>query len=116
MRVAHLVQIWLSVIAPHANYQHCCEAARVGLECGNELVSFLCPKCGAVYCDPIEYAIKLQAQHKCIVCGHKWSKYPLVQGNPMDALVCQLRDSTLNVQKLPVDSTLGVTAHHSGYC
>ena len=35
----------------------------------------------------------------------------------MAVLGCQLRDSTLFVQKLPVDSsTLGVTDHHSGCC
>ena len=42
-------------------------------------------------------AMKLQAQHGCIVCEHKWSKYPLVQGNPLAMLGCQLRDSTLFV-------------------
>ena len=63
MRIAQLVQTWLSVVAPHVDYQHCCEAAKVGLECGNELVSFPCPKCGAVCCDPVERAMKLQAQH-----------------------------------------------------
>ena len=70
-----------------------------------------------MYCDPVKHAMKLQAQHRCGVCKHKWSKYPLVQGNPMAVLGCQLRDSTLFVQKLPVDgSTLGVTDHHSGCC
>ena len=50
-------------------------------------------------------------------CGHKWSKYPLVHGNPLAVLGCQMRDSTFFVQKLPVDSsTLGVTDHHSGSC
>ena len=35
----------------------------------------------------------------------------------MAMLECQLWDSTLFVQKLPVDnSTLGVIDHHSGYC
>ena len=39
----------------------------------------------------------------------------LVQGNPLAVLGCQLRDSTLFVSKLPVDSsTLGVADHHSG--
>ena len=61
MRIAQLVQTWLSVIAPHVDYQHCCEATKVGVECKNELVSFPCIKCGAVYCDPVEHAIKLQA-------------------------------------------------------
>ena len=46
MRIAQLVQTWLSVVAPHVEYQHCCEAAKAGLEHGNELVSFPCPKCG----------------------------------------------------------------------
>ena len=78
MRIAQLVQTWLSVVAPHVDFQHCYEAAKVGLECGNELVSFPCPKCGAVCCDPVERAMKLQAQHRCVVCEHKWSKYPLV--------------------------------------
>ena len=63
MRIAQLVQTWLSVVAPHVDYHYCCEAAKVGLEYGNELVSFPCPKCGAVYCDPVECAMKLQAQH-----------------------------------------------------
>ena len=77
----------------------------------------LVQKCGAVCYDPVERAMKLQAQHGCIVCEHKWSKYPLVQGNPLAVLGCQLRDSTLFVQKLPVDSsTLGVTDHHSSCC
>ena len=35
----------------------------------------------------------------------QWSKYPLVQGSPLAVLGCQLRDSTLFVQKLPVDSS-----------
>ena len=42
MRIAQLVQTWLSVVAPHVDFQHCCEAAKVGFECGNELVSFPC--------------------------------------------------------------------------
>ena len=51
-----------------------------------------------------------------MVCKHNWSKYPLVQGNPMAVLGCQLRDSTYFVQKLLVNSsTLGVTDHHSGF-
>ena len=103
------------MVAPHVDYQCCCEAAKVGLECGNELVSFPCPKCGTVCCDPVERAKKLQAQHGCVICKHKWSKYPLLQGNPMDVLGCQLRESTLLVQKLPVDSsTFRVTDHYSG--
>ena len=61
------------------------------------MVSLLCHKCGAVCCDPVECAMKLQAQYGCIVCEHKWSKYPLVQGNPLAVLGCQLRDSTLFV-------------------
>ena len=105
------------MVAPHVDYQHYCEASKVGIERGNELVSFPCPKCVVVCCDPVEHAMKLQAQHRCMVCEHKWSKYPLVQGNPMAVLGCQLRDSTLFVQKLPVhSSTFGVTDHHSGCC
>ena len=46
VRIARLVQTWLSVVAPHVDWQHCCEPAKVGLECGYELVSFPCPKCG----------------------------------------------------------------------
>ena len=116
-RIVQLVQTWLRVVAPHVDYQHCCEAAKVGLECGNKLVSFPCPKCGAVCCKPVEHAMKLQDQHGYMVCEQKWFKYPLVQGNPMAVLGCQLRDSTLFVQKLPVDgSTLGVTDHHLSCC
>ena len=48
MRTAQLVQTWLSVVAPHVDFQHYCEAAKAGLEHGKELVSFPCPKCGAV--------------------------------------------------------------------
>ena len=103
------------MIANHVDYQHCCEAAKVGLEHGNELVSFPCPKCGAVCCDPVEHAMKLQAQHGCVVYEHKWFKYPFIQGNPMAVLGYQLRDSTLYVHKLPVDSsTLRVTDYYSG--
>ena len=80
IRIAQLVQTWLSVVAPHVDYQCCCEAAKIGLECGNELVSFPCPKYRAVYCDPVEHDMKLQAQHGYIVCKHKWSNYPLIQG------------------------------------
>ena len=71
MRIAQLVQTWLSVVTPHIDYQRCCEAAKVGLERGNELVSFPCPKCGVVCCDPVECAMKLQAQHRGVVCEHK---------------------------------------------
>ena len=99
------------------DYQRCCEAAKIGLASGNELVSSPCPKCGAVCCDSVERARKLQAQHDCIVCERQWSKYPLVKGNPLAVLGCQLRDSTLFVSKLPVDSsTLGVADHHSSCC
>ena len=59
MRVAHLVYTWLNVITPHIDYQRCYKAAQVGFERGNELVSFPCPKCGAVYCGPVEHAMKL---------------------------------------------------------
>ena len=79
----HLVKTWLSVVAPHVDFQYCCEAAKIVLASGNKLVSFPCPKCGAVCCDPVEQARKLKAQHGCIVCVYKWSKYPLVQGNPL---------------------------------
>ena len=59
MRVEQLVKTWLSVVAPHVDYQYCYEAAKIGLASGNELVSFPCPKCGAVCCDPVELARKL---------------------------------------------------------
>ena len=105
------------MVAPHVNYQLCCEAAKIGLEWENELVLFPCPKYWAVCCDPVEHSIKLQAQHGCVVCEHKWYKYLLMQGNPLAVLGCQLRDSTLFVQKLPIDSsTLGVTDHYSSCC
>ena len=58
---AQIIQNWLSVVALHVDYQHCCKVAKVGLECGNELVSIPCLNCGAVCCDPVEHAIKLQA-------------------------------------------------------
>ena len=90
MRTEQLAQTWLSMIAPHFDYQNCCEAAKVGLEHGNELVSFPCQNCGAVCCDPVERAMKLQDQHGCVVCERKWPKYPLMQGNPMAVLGCQL--------------------------
>ena len=102
--MSQLVQTWLSVVAPNVNYQHCYAAAKIRFECGNDLVSFPCLKYGAVYYDPVEHAIKLQAQHGCVVYEHKCLKYPLVQGNSLAVLGCQLRDSTLLVQKLPVDS------------
>ena len=71
MRAVKSVQTCLSVVAPHVDFQHCCEAAKVGLEYRNELVSFPCPKCGAVYCDPVEHSMKLQAQYGYVVCEHK---------------------------------------------
>ena len=41
----------------------------------------------------------------------------LCKGNPLAALGCLLRNSTLYVLKLPVDiSTLGVADHHSSCC
>ena len=61
MRIAPLVQSWLSVVAPHVDYQHCYEAVKVGLERGNELASLPCPNCGAVCYDPAECAMKLKA-------------------------------------------------------
>ena len=66
-RVEQLVKTWLRMVAPHVDYQYCCEAAKIGLASGNDLVSFLCPKCGAVYCDPVEQDRKLKAQHGCVV-------------------------------------------------
>ena len=105
------------MVAPHVDYLRYCKAVKIGLERGNELVLFPCPKCGAVCCDPIEHAMKLQAQHGCMLCEHKWSKYPFVLGNPLAMLGCQLRGSTLFVQKLPVDSsTLRVPYHNSSCC
>ena len=53
------MKIWLIIVAAHVNYQQCCETAKVGLASGNELISFPCPKCGAVCCDPVEQARKL---------------------------------------------------------
>ena len=48
---------------------------------------------------------------------HKWSKYPLVQGNPLAVLRCQQRDSILFVSTFPVNSSaLGVADHHSRCC
>ena len=58
-KVEQLVKTWLSVVAPHVDFQHCCEADNIGLASGNELVSFPCPKCGPVCCDPVEQARKL---------------------------------------------------------
>ena len=78
MRIAQLVQTWLSVVAPHVDFQRCCEVAKVRLERGNELVSFPCLDCRAVCCYPIEGAMKLKAQHRCEIYEHKWFKYPLV--------------------------------------
>ena len=116
-RVEQLVKTWLSVVTPHVDYQCCYEAAKIGLSSGNELVSFRCLKCGAVYCEPVGLGRKLFAQHGFIACKHKWSKYTLVQGNPLAVLGCQLRDSILFVSMLPVDSsTLEVADHHSRCC
>ena len=78
MRSAQLVQTWLNVDVPHIDFKHCCETAKAGLEHGHELVSFPCPKYGSVCCNPVKHAMKLQAQHGCMVCKHRWSKYPLV--------------------------------------
>ena len=75
IRIEYLIKTWLSVVAPHVDYQHCYEAAKIGLASGNELVSFPCPKCGALCCDSAERARKLHAQHGCILCEHKWFKY-----------------------------------------
>ena len=80
MQIAQLVQTWLSVVAPHVDYQHYCEAPKVGLERGNEFVSFPCPTSGAVSYDLIEHSMKLQAQHRYAVCKHKWSQYHLCRG------------------------------------
>ena len=71
MRIAQFIQTWLNVVALHVDYQHCCEAATVGFEHRNELVSLLCPRCGAVCGEPVERVMKLQAQHGCMVCKHK---------------------------------------------
>ena len=95
------------------DYQHYYEAAKIGLASGNVLVSFPCPKYRAVCSDSVEQVKRLQAQYGCVVCQNKWSKYPLIQGNPLAVLGCQLRDSSLFVSKLPVDSsTFGVADHH----
>ena len=53
------MKTWLRVVIPHVNYQQYCETAKVSIASGKELVSFPCPKCGAVYCDPVERARKL---------------------------------------------------------
>ena len=53
------MKTWLSVVAPHIDYQQYCETAKVGLASGKELESFPCPKCGAVFCDPVERASRL---------------------------------------------------------
>ena len=66
------------MVAPHVDYYQYCETAKVGLASGNELASFPCPKYGAVCCDPVERAYRVKAQHGYVVCGYKWSKYPLV--------------------------------------
>ena len=46
MRIAKLVQTCLSVVAPYVAYQLYCEAAKVGFEYGNELVSSLVQSVG----------------------------------------------------------------------
>ena len=51
--------MWLSLVTPHMNYQLCYKAAKISVASGNELVSFPCPKCGVVWCDPVEQARKL---------------------------------------------------------
>ena len=94
------------MVAPHVDFQHCCEAAKIGLASGNRILSFPCPKCGAVYCDPVEQARKLLAQHGYVICMHKWSKYPLMQGNPLAVLRCQLLGFILFVLTLPVDNSI----------
>ena len=68
----------------------------------------------ALSCDTVEQARKLWAQHGYAIYAQKWSKYLLVQGNPLAVLGCQLRDSFLFVSNFPVDSSaLGVADHHS---
>ena len=59
------------MVAPHVDYQCYCEAAKVGLERGNELVSFPYSKCGAVFCEHVERDMKLQAQNGCMIRDHK---------------------------------------------
>ena len=36
------MRTWLIVVAPHVNYEQCCETAQVSLASGNELASFPC--------------------------------------------------------------------------
>ena len=47
------------MVDSHVDFQHCCEAAKIGLANRNESVLFPCPKYGAVYCDLVEQARKL---------------------------------------------------------
>ena len=56
------------MVAPHVDYQRYCETAKIGLANGNDMVSFHCPKCGAVCSNSVEQTRKLQAQHDCVVC------------------------------------------------
>ena len=57
--------------------------------------------------------VSCRLKHRCVVCRHKQSTYPLVLGNPLAVLKYQLRDSRLFVSTLLVDSsTLGVADHH----
>ena len=58
-KLEQLVKTWLSVVAPHVDFQYCCEAAKIGLASGNEMVSFPCPKRGAIHFDLVEQARKL---------------------------------------------------------
>ena len=51
--------MWLSVVAPHIDTKIVMKLPRLVFASGNELVSFPCPRCGAVYCDPVEQARQL---------------------------------------------------------
>ena len=102
MGVARAVRAWLHVVAGHVGFDECVAAAVETLSPGLPLASFGCSKCGASHLDANKFATKLHSRHMCAVCNHRWSKQPVVVGNPLAALGCSLDGGVLYVSKVPV--------------
>ena len=116
VKIAQLVRTWLSVVTLHVDYQRCCEAAKVGLERGNDLVSFPCSKFWHYFVTLLSVLGSCRLNMAVQYVSTIGPSTHLCSGI-LSVLGCQLRNFILFVQKFPVDSsTLGVIDHYLGCC
>ena len=99
------IEGWLKVVVPYLVLAGCIKVMKTVLLSGRPVVALACKRCSRQYLDSGEYANWRHTTPLCIGCSHKRDVASQVQGNPLAALGCQLKDNGLWLHIVPICRT-----------